>query len=412
MPLSLTLSGNETTDAIRLASLKGDGRAYPDGSMGIWRGTTNLFANGGLETNMTGWTIRGPAITGLARSTEQQKFGAASAKITIGTGWQEDWGADTSVAVSPLTVYTVSMWLKSDGINNVRFSIQERDSGSPVGAIQATSQTSTSAPDWERVAFTFTTSGTTNALSIYVGHRDITDQNFSFYCDGVQVEAQPFDTPYVDTDGGSAARAAASVLTGIGNSISETQGWFATRFRYGYPQGSAFTVNPHLFSWYDNASNFIILQRTASTTWQAQRRSAAAGGAAAVALSFSEGSILTIICAWDATTVKASINGAVFTSAANTSIPSLAETQVAIGRRSDAVGGAGQCDSDIFWAAIGTGTLMDADAATIHALGNADMYPQDFPGSCIMVWHAKDGNALAGSDTRSVAGSFVALELV
>lgn len=51
---TLTVSGNEITDASRAAATAGDGRTA-DSSFGIWEATTNLVENGGLETNASGW---------------------------------------------------------------------------------------------------------------------------------------------------------------------------------------------------------------------------------------------------------------------------------------------------------------------------------------------------------------------
>jgi hypothetical protein len=76
---SVTVSGNEITDVIRAAALQGDGRTSPDSSFGVWETTTNQIANGGAESNVTGWNQSG--ATTLTQDGTWAKFGAKSLKV-------------------------------------------------------------------------------------------------------------------------------------------------------------------------------------------------------------------------------------------------------------------------------------------------------------------------------------------
>jgi hypothetical protein len=80
--------------------------------------------------------------------------------------------------------------------------------------------------------------------------------------------------------------------------------------------------------------------------------------------------------------VAISLGGVAFTSVSNASIPVLSATLFDIGSRAASLWIA----SDVHWFACGTGTLTDADAAAIHAFGDTDKAPSQFPGACTMVW--------------------------
>lgn len=106
----VTASGNEITDALRLANVQGDGRAAPDASYGIWEAATNLIANGGFETNTGGWLTSGSGET-IARDTALAKFGVASLKLTTNAvAGQARYASPTLTAG---VAYTLSFWVRS-----------------------------------------------------------------------------------------------------------------------------------------------------------------------------------------------------------------------------------------------------------------------------------------------------------
>lgn len=150
-------------------------------------GTTNLCTNGGFETNTTGWTAY---TTGaIARVTTQANFGSASLEVTCPANLD---GAYFTFSYTNGTQYTISVWALIP---------------SGVSARMATSAGSSTvvAGDgtFKRLTVSFTAAVGENALYI---QRSGGTGTVILYVDGVQIEAQPFATPYVETNGATASR--------------------------------------------------------------------------------------------------------------------------------------------------------------------------------------------------------------
>lgn len=151
-------------------------------------------------------------------------------------------------------------------------------------------------------------------------------------------------------------------------SLVGPEGWFAARVRIGadislgatnftIARQTGGTSAPILYFAPNSGSPLLTMQR--------------GGPVAAVAAALAPGATATVIGTFDATTVKVSLNGAPFTAVANTNVATGA-TSVEIG--TNGAGGA-YLNGDEFWCLTGTGTLTDADAATINAFGNSDPSP-------------------------------------
>ncbi|HSX19447.1 MAG TPA: fibronectin type III domain-containing protein [Candidatus Saccharimonadales bacterium] len=364
----LITSGNEITDASRTTNTQGDGLSN-DSSYGIWAAATNLVANGGFETNTTGWIPRTGTSTTIARNTTEHKFGAASVAVTTpGSADYESVANGTSSSgyytVSSSTAYTVSAWTKAAVGENTYVVWDELNSS----GTYITSQFSSAVVGnggWQRVTLTATTNGSTARLLIYVGH-NTTHVASTFYVDGVQVETGSVATPYIETNGATASRSAGRVQP-VSNIFSATQGWAAFRIRSGW--GTA-PSNATLFSWADSGNERIELVYV-TNQWVAIKRTLGAGSNAASAIiTPAVGDFETVIISWTSSTVKVSVNGAAFVSASNSSIPTLTATLADIGQSTQAANRL--LDADVFWSAAGSGTLSDADASTINGFGNTD----------------------------------------
>lgn len=385
-PLSLTLSGNEITDAVRAAGLSGDGLS-PEGSTGIWEATTNLVTNGGLETNTTGWAGLIGTET-IARVTSQAKFGAASLETITPGGVSYEGCRAGDYTVSPSTTYTASVWVKGSG-GTLAFAAEERNSG--VYVTQTAGGPFTPGSSWERKSVTFTTNSSTNRIRFKV-YASGSIQALTFYVDGAQLEAQPLATPYVETNGGTASRSAARVRIPA-TYLDETQAWVAARVRMGWVNTADPSGNPALFDWRDDANNLIQVRfDTTNNQWELQRRNGGGTGEATTADTFALSDVVTVIAAWDASNLKVSVDGSAFTSAAAANIPTLAASTADVG---SVAGSSEHIDADLFWFACGTGTLADADAATIHAIGNTDPLKVQFPVAAAvkLIWPAITSSA-------------------
>lgn len=112
-----------------------------------------------------------------------------------------------------------------------------------------------------------------------------------------------------------------------------------------------------------------------------------------MAASFSAGAAQTVICSWTPTSEGVSVNGAAFHTVGSTSIPTLSATSFSLGT---ILNGGRMWDGEILWFACGTGTLTDADAATINGWGDTDPKVASFPAAA-QADFAWDGTSAAGS---------------
>lgn len=374
---ALTLSGNEITDASRAAGLEGDG-LLNDSSFGIWEAATNLCTNGGFETNTTGWIAWKPEAS-ISRVTTQSKFGSASLEVVVTDLGSR--GTRVTVSLSATTVYTFSAWVKVPTGATVRIAVYDTPVTTELGGVNVVGD-----DDWQHASVTFTSDGDGGTHNFFI--MTYADYNaVTFYVDGVQIEAQPVATPYIETDGGTATRSAARVQAPA-SLLDETQGWVAMRFRPGWGAATEMgggTEYPHLFYWADDANNFIDFIYAENTNALGGGRKAGGVGATYYAVrTLTQGVPFTVIAAWTATTVGYAFDGGAFSTAANTSIPTLSAATFDIFNKAGTL----QFNGDVIWAAFGTGTLTNADSATIHAFGDADRGLEAFPGNPTGFWSA------------------------
>lgn len=82
MTVTLTVTGNEVTDAVRALGTDGDGLAA-ETSFGIWPSSTNLMPNGGFETDTDGWAEYGSGAS-ISRVATSPKFGSSCLEVVNG----------------------------------------------------------------------------------------------------------------------------------------------------------------------------------------------------------------------------------------------------------------------------------------------------------------------------------------
>lgn len=376
----LTLSGNEITDASRALSVQGDGRSA-DSSFGIWPAATNLCTNGGFESNTTGWTNVGTGVG--TRITTDHKFGTAcmevnNSAVTDGVAFTGSGNASQS------TPYTASFEIKAKAAGDVGAEIQYFVDAVG-GTYENINSTVALTADWQRVELpvTFANAGHTGWRLVV---RDGAVGTKNFRLDGVQYETGSVATPYIETNGATATRAAARVQAPA-SLLNATQGWVAMRVRPGFASTDA-TIRT-IMKWPLDGSNYIDLAFNGAAGWKLDRDGAATLGTSTQASgAFAVGSMHTIVGKWTSANVAVSVNGAPFTSAVQSAIPALVAL-VDIG--SD---GATPWSGDSFWAAFGSGALTDADAAYINNFGNADPDPRALPGQCTTVMPFRNSDFL------------------
>ena len=394
-PLSLTLSGNEITDAVRAAGVSGDGLS-PEGSMGIWEASTNYTLNGGCESGIS--NVGGNGSASIERTTALAKFGVACLKVTTGgvAGAEGANFSGASGAAAEGQTWTVSAWVRHAEAGPVDLAIRVswRTTGDALISESQSAPVSVASGEWTKLSLTSVAPATTDRVRV----KPVTSgtQAIVFYVDGVQSEQQPLATPYVETDGGTASRSASRVQVPVANVLDETQGWVAMRVRYPWGTSNEPGQNAdYLFAWRDDVNNRIIVFYNESDNKVKALRVAAGTGAthAPAQTAPSAGYADTIIFKWAATTTGLSLAGSAFNSAADANVPTLSATTFDIGSQLGLAGSV--ADIDFFWFACGTGTLSDADAAAIHANGNSDPSPGLFPSAADLTMIAKmiDGTA-------------------
>jgi hypothetical protein len=198
---SLTLSGGEVNDAVRLLNLSGDGRGYFT--------VTNLILNGGVETNANGWA-GATGFSPIARDTTKAKYGSASLRNDLASSGTPGFGGSVyTLALTPNATYTFSAWVWCDMAMNIGLQFE----GTTTLARPLGNTTSVPSQTWTRVTLSGALPPTVEAayrVSItanngaYAGHQ--------FWVDGVQVESGPTANAYVETNG-----AVASEVQGTGD---------------------------------------------------------------------------------------------------------------------------------------------------------------------------------------------------
>ena len=426
---TLTVSGNEVTDATRAAALllgtsaSGqmiDGRSS-DSSFGIRRAATNLFRRGQCDSNVD-WGTVAVGVSQVVDATTPAPFSTQSIKYTAdGLAASQGAGPQTATgrAAAAGVVIAGSVYFK--GVAGQSYLTRIRINNTDASITDGTSTTFTATGAWQLV--------TPPTLAVAVGK---TGDSFQvlvringtraevFRCAHAMIEqGQAVVAPYVATSGGSTATHNASRVQAPVSLIDETQGWIACRIRMGFavanePGGGA--GNLKIMDWRDSATEGLLLYYSeGSNIFQMLRRSGGVSvGANSPVQSFVAGDVITFVAAWEAGRTRLSINGGAFANTNGAGIPTLSATLFNIGVEEG--GTAQHINSDVFWFACGTGTLTDADAAAIHAFGNTDPTLSTeqaiargygtldtIPGSPTMLWPA-DTTTYYTADTTTAAG--------
>lgn len=396
--LPLTLSGNEITDDTRKTNLEGDGRTFPDSSVGIYAARRNECPNGDC-TSTTGWIAR---LTGTFGSvaTDDGKFTLSYIPVTIPLNTFND-GANIILSADGTAAsgqtWTVSAWVKGTAGRNVRLIVSERTSGGSSLVETATANTVLTG-DWQRLAVTrtFNNASTTRLSGGIVGISTADEAAHTVKVTAVQYERAVFASPYIRTTS-AAVSVAAGRIQGSTARLNTTQGWFAARFRmaWGTANEPGSTI-ASVLNWGDGTNRIICYYLNSDNSFRFQRQASGAGSASpAIVPTIGAGVVITLVGRWTATENALSVDGGNFSSTANTSIPTIANTFMDIGAAPDILSGR-ELNSDFLWAAAGVGALDNADAAVINGYGNR--LPRQLsaiPGRCVLAWEADDAYARA-----------------
>lgn len=376
--LPLTVSGNEITDATRVAGTQGDGLTPPAG-FGVWEATTNLCTNGGLETNKTGYT---DVSATLSRVTSSAKFGSASGQV-VTANVQANEGEYITFVASGSVAHTLAAWVwrESGSGGTVRVRIAS-NTGTTITAGSASAALSVTPRQ-----ITVTSSALTNGTTYRAYIETDVQQALTFNFDGVQPEPKPYATPYVETNGATASRSAARVQAQA-SLLNATQFWFAIRVNVSAGLGANVL---DAFRWDDGGSNFYTIFIDNGPVRLTMQRGNGVADTVTVPATVTAGTH-TLIGFATATQIGLSLDGAAFTKANSTHLPAGLASLFDIGTESFL----GQwLNGRALWAACGTGTLTDADAATINGYGDTAPTKGQLPvaAKATLVWDSLTADA-------------------
>lgn len=365
----LQFTGDFIDSDVRELNEEGDGLPQNYQSVGIHVSSTNLLTNGGAETNTTGWTPGG--TNSLSRTTADSYFGSAcfqaqySNALNMGLYAGATLDSNSTYALSGW-VYIRSPWSGGDiGVDQSGFT-------DTVNVYQVKADASLT-DQWQRVWCQIDTDATSpGSGNIRVRADSAPSSLQSIRFDGMQLEKLVAPTPYIETDGATASRTAATIEASA-SSMSASQGWVAVRCRFGFSNdtsGVTSLSNRYLFQWYDDNNNKMDLfyQDSALGTdaWKFERYDGGLSDTRSIAGSAVEGEEHTVIATWEDGRIRMSLDGAAFVNATGSNAPALTSGSFWIGCNAT---GSGQWWGDIYWITTGSGLLTDDDAAAIHLAG-------------------------------------------
>lgn len=370
---SLTLA-NVISDDTRRVGVEGDGQS-PEQSTGVWEATTpkNTVAFPGATA--------ATSLTEFGSGTLTKETAEAAAPFQAQEQWKlvadgvDAQGVDWDGATGNANAHSLALFARVESLSGTcELSF---DDGASNVAITATTWTQVRSEGVTpadgarlmRVGFANTATGT-------------------LYFQAGQMEEQPISTPVsADSAGATQARSVARVQLPVVGLLDETQGWVAQRVEY--PVGSV--SFPQNWVWDDGAQSRLFVSHDDGNNRYRFIRGTGGGATNTVTHThaISAGDVITLVTAWNTTQLRLSTDGSVFTEGGSTNIPTLSATIVDLGQVG---GGSAFLDGNILWAAFGSGTLTDADAAWFNRVGVGGGVPDlyEAPGHATAIW---DGRA-------------------
>lgn len=162
--------------------------------------STNLVPNPSFESGTTNWSAVGTGVT-ITRDTAESYYGSASLRVSDGAATGSNEYAQSSLmAASAGVTYTLS------------FRYKKRVTGVQTGTFYAGFYTSAPAlitsvgkalargnvSSWQYETFTFVAPATTAFISLIFATHGVTSGAFDLWLDGIQLEAKPYATTYID----------------------------------------------------------------------------------------------------------------------------------------------------------------------------------------------------------------------
>ena len=168
-----------------------------------------------------------------------------------------------------------------------------------------------------------------------------------------------------------------------------SQFWVALRILIPNANTSYTTGTPRLFTWAtDTNEESYLAYSNALGAFNANREHLNSGGGngAVVTTTWTANTHMTLVAAFESAQVKLSKDGAAFVTFANSMAPTSPPSTLVFNERGYSA--SDFFDMDVYWAAMGSGTLTDTDASTLNGFGDTNPSWGALPGSGVFLWTA------------------------
>src|SRR5215471_3655682 len=376
---TLTMSGNEITDAIRVADNSWpitqnvgstDGLTPPAG-LGVWRTATNLNGHGQCDAVAS----YGPGDAGTVPTIDistPAPFSPQSIKVTTdGTTAAQHLGIGNVSALSAPAgnIGLASIYIK--GIAGRSYFVQNYWNNSDATLTGGTQYTFNATGQWQLVTcpnVTVATGKTGTGLIFLVGVNGTRAETFWVAHPMLEQGTYGDITPYIATSGNATSTRLAARVQAPVSLLNTTQGWFAARIKWGFASAnSPSTSGAYVFQLSDNTFGNRVCGFFASGSVQTGNVVGSNAEIVTLPATFAQGDFATVIFSWTPTTIGVSLNGSSFTTVSRTKGIPVNMTTLDIGNALSGV----QVDSSVFWYACGTGTLTGDDARAFYGYGNS-----------------------------------------
>lgn len=402
---SLTLSGNEITDATRAAgaslptTASGqmlDGRMN-DSSVGIRRAATNQFSRGQCDTvgnwiTLGAGTVSAPAID----ATTPPPFSPQSIKfVTGGTAAQEAGGGQSNpgLAMAAGVIAVGSIYFKGVAGASYGVRLRVRDAGGASSFGTTTTFIATGA--WQLLVplsmpVPAGVTGDRIVVEVYVNG---TRAETFWLAHPMMESGQSAVASYVATSGGVTATHPAGRVQISTAVLNPVQSWFAIRMRPQFTLGTNGRTSG-IFAWANDANNFIESYISSAGSVLVSRKTGGVQTSKTWApnLSTPAGTPITVAGYWTAPEIAVSVGGAPFQKLVDGNTPPALTAPLADIGSIKAWLANTEFDSDVIWFICGKGVLTDADAATLNALADTDPAYLTLPSGAQVsaIWPAVD----------------------
>lgn len=191
-----------------------------------WPAATNLVTNGGFETNTTGWGTAGSGTVSITRTASTGMFGGFVGRVVCADDAPNQgiyFGTPTAIPATAGTVYSVAIDIALvSGSGTTNLWIEWQDAGGTSTGTTVLTEFAIPSTRTRKILTGTAPVGTTKALVIV--NRITGNTGFVTYdVDGLQFEAGPIATPYIETNGITATRSAGRVILDSANPVKYTK---------------------------------------------------------------------------------------------------------------------------------------------------------------------------------------------